>query len=128
MKDFERKRQVRMIKRGVYSVPTLIILGAVLFFVFQGVWSVGQKAYDTKGASQQAQAALLDVQEREAQLEESIESLSEPFGVEAQIREKYGFIKEGEEMVIVTDDRTPPVQSTSTEEEASWWKRILDWF
>lgn len=129
MQDFEQKRRVRYMKRKMYSWPILSILIILLLFAIQNVWSVGQKALETGVVAQEAQASLALLQEREEHLEKQVAELQEPFGIESQIREKYGYIKEGEEMVIVTDNRrAEALDAEFDDSDQSLWQRFINWF
>lgn len=127
--DFEHKRKIRNIKRNIYSLPALFILGILLFFAVQNVWSVGIKALQTNKASSEVGLAVLDLKEREKNLENQISSLNSPFGIESEIRKKYGYIKEGEEMVVITNEhKETEIESDLYKESQSIWKKVIDWF
>jgi cell division protein FtsB len=128
MHEYERKRKMRQLKRRIYSYPTLAILVILLLFALQNVWSVGQKALQTEAVAQEAAAGLAELEEREARLTEQIEELKTPFGVEAEIREKYGYVKEGEEMVVVTDARVEEELEPEIEENPTLLERFINWF
>ena len=129
MRDFERKKKMRAFKRRIYSLPVLIPLLIVVAFTLRNVWLVGVKSFQTEAAATKAHEELASLEDREVYLEGKIDDLNEPFGIEAAIREKYGYVKEGEEMVIVVDEKRKTGENTEQEDgDMSFFEKILDWF
>ena len=63
---------------------------------------------------------------RDDYLQGSIAALKTEEGVEAKIREEYGYVRDGEEMVMVINDKsaTPVIEE---EEEKGFFEKLFDW-
>lgn len=85
------------------------------------------KASLTEKNQQEAEAVYENEKTRENELTAKINRLQTESGIEEEIRNTYGYIREGEEMVMVVDGETPVNKEKETEER-SLWTRIKDWF
>lgn len=71
--------------------------------------------------------ASLEVRERE--LEANIANLSDPYGVESELRKRYDIGREGEEvLVFVEKDRQGEEPERVPVEKKDWWERMKGWF
>ena len=64
-----------------------------------------QKAAESKKRKERAETELLELQKRKENLENKIQSLSSPVGVEKELREKFDLVKEGEETILIGDSK-----------------------
>lgn len=112
---------------SIISWATLIVFAGLTVFIVGAVWNVYQKAELTKENAERIQTRLTELQAREAELEASVSSLQTDFGVESEIRDKYGFIKEGEEVVVIIDDKQAE-QNETTSEKKGFWEKLLNIF
>jgi len=92
----------------------------------KAVWGVYQKQDITKDNLFKVEASLNSLQAREKMLSSEIERLKTASGKEEEIREKYGLIKEGEEMIVVVDDDSSN-NSGPVSTPISFWQKVLDW-
>ncbi len=126
MLEFQEKRRLR---NFLYSRVTLIVLLVAIFFLLNAVWKVYQKQDLTKDNLAKAAANLQGLQAREKMLSSEIERLKTESGTEQEIREKYGLVKPGEEVITVVDSNTATSTDFDTASNpASFWQKIMDWF
>ena len=123
MLEFQEKRQLKKI---LYSRVTLVILLIIIMVLVKAVWGVYQKQDITKDNLFKVEASLNSLQAREKMLSSEIERLKTASGKEEEIREKYGLIKEGEEMIVVVDDDSSN-NSGPVSTPISFWQKVLDW-
>lgn len=100
--NFKEKRNFNKI---VYSKFTIILLTFILFVLLRAVWSVYQKANIAHLNKVKAQNQLSKLVKREDSLLAGIEKLKSSRGVESEIRNRFGVVKEGEEVVVIVDRR-----------------------
>jgi competence protein ComGC len=102
MINFQRKRVWRNI---VQSKPVLILLGVlILFFVWNilGFWNKMEETGKNKKMVEDKVAALKQQKEK---LSSDINSLKTDQGKEKLFRESFGLAKEGEDMIVVVEDK-----------------------
>lgn len=102
MKNFQEKKGLRHL---IHSWPVLILLGiALLFFAF-AVFRFLVKMQETSKNKKIAEMKVSELQKTKEELSLDIESLKTEQGLEENIREKFGLVKEGEELIIVVDSK-----------------------
>jgi len=102
MKNFQAKKRYKKIMQ---SKPVLIILGICLIFFIWNIVKLTGKAIETKKNRDIAQNKIIELQKQKDELELKIQKLNTEKGMEENIREKFGFAKEGEGMILVVDDQ-----------------------
>jgi cell division protein FtsB len=123
MLEFQEKRRYQ---KFIYSKVTLIILIIVIFFLLNAVWNVYKKQAMTKDNLIKTATVYESLQAREKMLSSEIERLKTDSGAEEEIRERYGLIRPGEEVIIIVDehkDKNSPANSSS----ATVWQKIWNW-
>jgi len=123
MLEFQEKRRFR---RLLYSRVTLVILLLILIWLLNAVWKVYKKQDMTKDNLTKTTADLEDLKAREKMLSLEIDRLKTEGGTEEEIREKYGLVRPGEEVLVVVDN-DDSINSNSTSTKISFWQRVLDW-
>ena len=103
MRDFKKRKLVRSI---IYSPLTASILLVAFFFVLHAIWNISQTYVQTKKGYESTREEFAELKKRKERVEERIDVLSSTRGVEEEIRNKFGFVKEGEGVVIIVE---PPV-------------------
>ena len=123
MLEFQEKRKLR---KFLYSRVTFVILLIFIGIVLKAVWGVYEKQKTTKDNLAKISLNLDSLRAREKMLSSEIERLKTEDGVEEEIRDKYGLVKPGEEVIIVVggDADADPELTTPT----SFWQKIKDWF
>lgn len=100
MRELKEKRRIRKL---LFSRITIAILVVVFLLVTSATWSVFGKYRETQTNDRNAQKNLTVLEEREIDLKKEIENLKTEKGIEKEIRENFGFVKDGEEIVIIVE-------------------------
>ena len=100
MDDFKRRTKIRKI---LYSPITASILLAAMFFGGHATIKMVQKYIETKQDYKIAVSEFEKLRNREKNIEERINALRTERGIEGEIRNKFGFIKKGEEVVVIVE-------------------------
>lgn len=107
-----------------------MILMIIAVFLGNAVWNVYQKYREAAEKTTIAETQLKKLEERELQLSASLASLKTSHGVEKELREKFGVVKDGEEMILIIDaeknGQNAPVGSGNAVSRA--WRAVLDFF
>lgn len=122
MLEFQEKRKI---KKFIYSKITLFILLVLILLTLKATWGVYTKYSLTKENMEKSATNAEKLLARQDFLESEIDRLQTPAGVEQEIREKYGLVKEGEEVIVIL----PAEQDIDVKAEApkSWWQKMKFW-
>jgi len=121
--EFQDKRKI---KRLIYSKATLVILSILIILLLNAVWKVYGKQSITEVNLSKTASVYSSLKKREEDLSIEIARLKSDSGREAEIREKYGMIKDNEEVIVIVDNKDSDANKTSV--ESNWWRKIIDWF
>lgn len=124
MRNYERKITWRKVAE---SKPVLILLGVMILIFAWSVlrfWNKMQETGENKKAVEEKVAALRDKKEK---LRADIQSLNTEEGKEEFFRENYGLAKEGEQMIIVVEEKKPP-ETPKKSPLSSFFSFFTDWF
>lgn len=124
MLEFQEKRKLR---NFLYSKTTLFILIILIILVANAAWGVYKKQKLSKENLAQTANVLGGLQAREKMLSSEIEKLKTEAGKEEEIREKYGLVKPGEEVIVVFNE----TNSDNLDQDLSknsLWQKIKEWF
>ena len=103
MREFEQRRKIKRILYSKLSVGVLCIVALVLI---KSAISAYAKYRMSDKAYQETTREYTDLVARKAQLESDIARLGTREGVEADIRTKFGMVKDGEQILILVDRGT----------------------
>lgn len=124
MRNFQEKKRFKYIMQ---SWPVLIFLGILLIFFALGVFDFMGKMIETSGKKKNIEQKVLELQETKERLSNDIESLKTEKGLEENIREKFGLVKEGEDLIIVVDSKESPELDNKT--KLNWFTSFFsNWF
>lgn len=85
------------------------------------------KLQKTAKNKEMAEAKVLELRKTKESLSAEISALETEEGLEENIREKFGLAKEGEELIVVVDEKD--VISEEESDRKNWFARFLDnWF
>lgn len=73
-----------------------------------------------------AEASVIELEERKERLSEEIQHLETKEGVEEEIRENFGFAKEGERVVIIVEGEE--VETRGENKNTGFWGSFLKIF
>lgn len=117
-----RKRFIRLL----YSKPVLLLLLILIIFMSKAAWNMYEKERETATNLAQVRVQHDELAGRESELRESVEALETPKGVEAEIRNKFGVIKEGEQVIYIVDSGAERDETTA--EKSGLWQKIIEFF
>ena len=123
MLEFQEKRKV---KRFMYSRVTLVILLVIVAFLLKGIWGAYEKQRLTKENLNKVSIDFNKLKERESGLSSEIEWLGTKNGMEQEIREKYGLVKPGEEVIVIVNGGGGDSESIVSA-DSGFWQKMLEW-
>ena len=106
MRNFQQKRGLRNI---IHSWPVLAFLGILAVFFAWGVIGFMGKMEVTRENRKIAENKVAELEQEKEKLSSDIAKLNTESGVEESIRLKFGLAKEGENMIVVVEDKNPPI-------------------
>lgn len=113
----------------------LIVTACIIVLVLAILYPVGREYYQTLRTQQRLEAQIEAVTERNEAVEAENEALQTEEGIENQARSEYGWVKEGENSAVVTNDqgtvdnasRLPEhLDKDSITAPKTWYYNILD--
>lgn len=114
-------------KRFFYSPASIGIVLIACVLIVRGALNIHEKALLAQDRLDQAKTELADLQNQKATLSKSIDHLSTPSGMEAELREKYHAVKEGESVAVIIDpsaDKNATSAQSTTTPPISWWGKM----
>jgi cell division protein FtsB len=113
-----------------YNVPPKRILGAaislVIFFLFlTSVIGLAQKYFTLRTRNSELNNSQEELIAKEKDLSTTNNYLSTPEGTEQSLRERYNYIKPGEEMIVITPDTATPPPPPPKTGIAHIWDELL---
>ncbi len=124
MRSFQQKKGWRHIFE---SMPVVIFLGILVLIFAWGVFGFWGKMRETSLNRKIIEDKIVELQKEKEKLTENISKLKTDEGVEENIREKFGLAKEGEEMIVVVENKdtsTVPLDANS----GGFFSFFSDWF
>lgn len=118
------KRTQRRFRSVLYSKFTIIALAIVFVFVANSAWQTYKRVRAVAAEHSKSLAELNALQGRKSSLQNDLNSLNTPEGVERQLREKFGVVKNGEEEVVIVNQNSSSTGSASAG-AGDWWNNVL---
>lgn len=113
-----------------YSRGMVVFILFAIVFVSLGLFTLIGKSMDASKARKisEKEASVLKVKEND--LTSKITSLQTPEGEEAALREKYPVVKEGEHVVVITDnsDSNDLVSNSAKPDQGGFWNFLKNLF
>jgi len=122
MREFQKKQNI---KRALYSKPVLVLMGIVFLFLVYVTWNMYTKAMVPQANRISAEEELAELQAREVELMARIEMLGTEEGIELEVRDKFGLVRDGEEVVVIVEDTSSGGSSDRNANNISLWQKIL---
>jgi cell division protein FtsB len=114
-----------------YTRFWIVVLVIFSILLSLSVIRIYRKYAHAKSIRDEYAGELIQIQKNRNTLQANIEALSTPRGKEAEIRDRYRVVKEGEQMIlIVNNDKNETEVITDTQEvsQDSFFKKILLFF
>jgi len=108
------------------SKPVLILLGVVILVFAWSVLGFWNQMRETGRNKQIVENKVIEMKEQKEKLVSDIESLKTEEGKEKFFRENYGLAKEGENVIVVVEDKTKPTDSQ--ESSSGFWSFLKGLF
>ena len=102
MRNFQEKNKL---KKFMQSKPVLVIFAIVVILFAWNIVNLTIKLRETYKNKNIEQQKISDLEARKAKLTGDIQKLSTDEGKEEVIRENFGMVKEGEDVVVIVDDK-----------------------
>jgi cell division protein FtsB len=114
MFDFHEKRRIRSILYSKWLIGGIFLISSLLSVSVYHRYTV---AHDMKEKLEHKKAELQELEQRATVLETKVEYLDDERGVEEELRNRFDVVKEGEQMVVLIDEREP--KATINKEDAN---------
>jgi cell division protein FtsB len=124
MKNFQQRRKLRQVMQ---SGPVLVLLGVVIVVFAWSVIGLFNKMRETADNKKSDEAEIQVLQKEKEDLLSNINKLKTNEGVEEVIRDRYGLAKDGESMIVVTDDQNS-TQTATENKTTSFLSFFNNWF
>ena len=108
------------------SRPVLVLLGAIILIFAWSVLGFWNKMEETGKNKQAVENKVAELKEQKEKLLADINSLQTEEGKEKFFRENYGLAKEGENVIIVVEDKNLPKESV--EDSSGFWSFLKNLF
>ena len=118
-------------KKSIYSKyletwPSIFVLFLLVVMIGWGVAGLLGGLRETIKNKNIANAKVLELQERKTRLSYDIENLETDAGKEKIFRENYGLAKEGEELIIIVEDKN--IDKNKEKEKKGIFGAFKNWF
>ena len=100
MREYQERRKVRKI---IYSKWGFIFLFIVLIILVFSTSKIYVKSRNAALINEEISAALIELKNRELELESEVKRLQSESGIEREIRKRFNVGKPGEKVVIIVD-------------------------
>jgi hypothetical protein len=112
-----------------HTIPPKRILGTaialvVFFLLLTSVIGLAQKYFALRTRNNELNASHAELMQKEQALSTTNAYLGTPEGTEQSLRERYNYIKPGEEMIVLTPEAPAPAVEEKTG-VAHWWDQLL---
>jgi cell division protein FtsB len=122
MINFQQKKRIRS---SFYTKISLFLLIFIFIFFFQ-LLGIYNKYKVSKDNLDKIKTDLSSLRNKEEYLKGEIERFESSKGIEEEIREKYGFVKPNEEIIIILNNEDD--SSRNHKIKTNWWFKFLSWF
>jgi cell division protein FtsB len=123
MRNFQQKNGWRHI---IQSKPVLILFGILILFFAYNVLGLWGKMQETEKNKKIAEDNLATLKQRKENYSTEINSLNTEQGKEKIFRENLGLAKDGEDLIVVVEDKNqPPVAPPKSTGFFSWLRNLF---
>ncbi|MFA5826879.1 MAG: septum formation initiator family protein [Candidatus Paceibacterota bacterium] len=123
MRNFQKNGEK---KHFMQSKIFLIFLCIIILIFFFSMFSFVDKMRDTQKNKDIIKDKIAELEKSKQTFNSEITKLKTEEGIEENIREKFGVVKEGENLMMVVDDKNPLVEEKE-ENNKDFWSIIKSW-
>jgi cell division protein FtsB len=124
MKDLKVKGKWRRIFQ---SKPVLALMGLLILLFAWNIIGFVVKMRETAKNKNIAENKIIELGEMKSKLSSDIEKLKTEKGIEENIREKFGLAKDGEQLIVVVEDKNQLIANPKDGGDGlfSWFKNLF---
>ena len=124
MRNFQKEGRFRHITQ---SKTFLIFLGLVILFFIFSIYNFMGKMEETAKNKKIVEDKIAELEKSKEKFNADITNLKTENGVEESIRDKFGLAKDGENMILITDDKNKPAETPKTD-SGGFFTFLKSWF
>lgn len=129
MFDFHEKRKIRSV---LYSRPVIGVILLVTILLSISAYNRYTVAKEMGVKLEARKQELEELRERARAIESKVEYLTDERGVEEELRNRFDAIREGEQVIILLEERgkgSDAIETTSAiDTDKSFWQSLIDTF
>lgn len=116
----------RKLQRFLYSRYLLAFMVLPIGFLAYAAYNAFDGERETRARRVALEEELAALDARTVSLEEDITRLEDPYGIEAELRQRYDVGWEGEQAIVLVKEEVEEEQpmSDAPEPEVGWWERV----
>lgn len=122
MKEFQNHRRSH---RLLSSRPVQMLLLLVVIMMGKSVWQFYQRERTVAAEEKSLRRELLALAARRDELAADVARLETDRGVEEEIRERFGVVKEGEKVINLVGETVPAPPAAAV---VPWWRALWNRF
>jgi len=124
MSNFQKDGRFKHI---LQSKIFLVFLSIVIFFFFFNIFSFLTRMEETKKNKEIAEARVLELKKSKEKFSFDINKFRTEKGIEEIVRENYGVVKEGENLIIITEDKNT-TEDKKEADSSPFFYFLKNWF
>lgn len=121
MKNLKEQNKISKI---LISWPFIIILFIIVVIFIINLFSFSRKMQESIKNKEIVEQRIVEINKNKEKLQNNIKKLQSDNGIEENIRENFGLIKEGEGVVVIVDNES----EVELNEKRTFWTKIKDIF
>lgn len=108
-------------KRALGAAASLLIF----FLLMTSVIGLAEKYFAVKKRNRELTEESTSLQQKEVALAATNAYITSPEGTEQSLRERYNYVKPGEEMILISPEAPAPAAAAHQSAVARWWEELL---
>jgi cell division protein FtsB len=123
MLDYKQKNRIKSI---MYSPLAVLAVAIIALYSLYSTWTIYSKLRESRRDLDVVQRQMLALDKQNTDIDQQVQSLQTPAGIEDEIRTKFGEAKAGESMAVIVESDATSSMATNT--DASVWTKIKHFF
>ncbi len=124
MASFQKKGKFKQVMQ---SKPFLVFLGVLILIFIYSIFGFVNKMQDTVKNRELVEEKITELEKSKEKFNSDISKLKTENGVEENIREKFGLVKDGENMILVIDDKNK-TEGENKPNSQGFFSFLKNWF